>query len=193
MTSQVFSHTHSCLLRNLPKSTSAWTVTPSTSSKRSRQCQKTGSTCLNSKQSQTKTHSAVAPLHPEFFPEQTSEIREQAALDVIARMQRTTVTADSLTCPVATAYLGPSEPSEGHRDQPPVLLLHGFDSSSLEFRRLLPLLEKKLEAWTVDLVGWGFSDSGAATQTDMQLGPQQKQDHLYAFWKEKCRSSGPWW
>lgn len=78
-----------------------------------------------------------------------------------------------------------AEPSEGHRDQPPVLLLHGFDSSSLEFRRLLPLLEKKLEAWTVDLVGWGFSDSGAATQTDMQLGPQQKQDHLYAFWKEK--------
>ncbi|KAL3149593.1 hypothetical protein ABBQ32_002363 [Trebouxia sp. C0010 RCD-2024] len=100
-------------------------------------------------------------------------------------MQRITVTADSLTCPVATAYLGPSEPGEVHKDQPPVLLLHGFDSSSLEFRRLLPLLEKKLETWAVDLVGWGFSDSGAATRKDIQLGPQQKRDHLYAFWKEK--------
>lgn len=78
-----------------------------------------------------------------------------------------------------------AEPGEVHKDQPPVLLLHGFDSSSLEFRRLLPLLEKKLETWAVDLVGWGFSDSGAATRKDIQLGPQQKRDHLYAFWKEK--------
>ena len=83
-------------------------------------------------------------------------------------------------------HLGPSaEPNEEHQGQAPVLLLHGFDSSSLEFRRLLPLLEKKLETWAVDLVGWGFSDSGAATRTDMRLGPQQKRDHLYAFWKEK--------
>ncbi len=72
-----------------------------------------------------------------------------------------------------------------HQDQAPVLLLHGFDSSSLEFRRLLPLLERSLEAWAVDLVGWGFSDSGAASQSNMKLGPKQKRDHLYAFWKEK--------
>lgn len=72
-----------------------------------------------------------------------------------------------------------------HKDQAPVLLLHGFDSSSLEFRRLLPLLEQKLETWAVDLVGWGFSDSGAATHSDMKLGPKQKRDHMYAFWKEK--------
>ena len=49
-----------------------------------------------------------APRHPEFFPEQTSEIREHAALDVIARMQRSTIHADSLTCSVETAYLSPS-------------------------------------------------------------------------------------
>ena len=78
-----------------------------------------------------------------------------------------------------------------HTDQAPVLLLHGFDSSSLEFRRLLPLLEEKLETWAVDLVGWGFSDSGAASQKDMQLGPKQKRDHLYAFWKEKVMLDQP--
>lgn len=76
-----------------------------------------------------------------------------------------------------------------HQDPAPVLLLHGFDSSSLEFRRLLPLLERSLEAWAVDLVGWGFSDSGAASQSNMKLGPKQKRDHLYAFWKEKVNDS----
>lgn len=78
-----------------------------------------------------------------------------------------------------------AEHGSQHEDQPPVLLLHGFDSSSLEFRRLLPLLEKSLETWAVDLVGWGFSNSGAANQPSMKLGPKQKRDHLYAFWKEK--------
>ena len=52
--------------------------------------------------------SSQAPRHPEFFPEQTIEIREHAALDVIARLQRSTIHADSLTCPVETAYLSPS-------------------------------------------------------------------------------------
>ena len=96
-----------------------------------------------------------------------------------------TVLAYSFPRLLKPCLLPSSEPGEAHKDQPPVLLLHGFDSSSLEFRRLLPLLEKKLETWAVDLVGWGFSDSGAATRTDMRLGPQQKRDHLYAFWKEK--------
>lgn len=71
-------------------------------------------------------------------------------------------------------------------DQAPVLLLHGFDSSSLEFRRLWPVLEESVETWAVDLVGWGFSDSGAAKhQKEMKLGPKQKRDHLYSFWQQK--------
>lgn len=66
------------------------------------------------------------------------------------------------------------------------MLLHGFDSSSLEFRRLWPVLEEKLDTWAVDLVGWGFSNSGAAEHRgQIQLGPKQKRDHLYAFWQEK--------
>ena len=46
--------------------------------------------------------------HPEFFPQQASMIKEQAALDVMARMQRSTINAPSLTCPVETAYLSPA-------------------------------------------------------------------------------------
>lgn len=46
--------------------------------------------------------------HPEFFPTQARQVREQAAVDFMLRMQRSTVDAASLTCPVETAYLGPS-------------------------------------------------------------------------------------
>jgi len=46
------------------------------------------------------------------------------------------------------------------RPWPP--LLHGFDSSCLEYRRLFPLLAERAETWAVDLLGWGFTDAGDA-------------------------------
>lgn len=68
----------------------------------------------------------------------------------------------------------------------PVLLLHGFDGSCLEFRRLFPLLcRADVHVLAVDLVGWGFSCAGFAEAPDLQLGPEQKTEHLYAFWKHK--------
>ena len=39
---------------------------------------------------------------------------------------------------------------------PPVLLLHGFDSSFLEFRRLAPLLAGHYQLFIPDLFGFGF-------------------------------------
>ena len=39
----------------------------------------------------------------------------------------------------------------------PVLLLHGFDSSLLEFRRLAPLLAGRYQLWIPDLFGFGFT------------------------------------
>ena len=40
---------------------------------------------------------------------------------------------------VQTAYAGPAAPTPG---APAFVLLHGFDSSSLEFRRFVPLLSQ---------------------------------------------------
>ena len=40
---------------------------------------------------------------------------------------------------------------------PPLLLLHGFDSSFLEFRRLVPLLREQFQLFIPDLFGFGFS------------------------------------
>ena len=40
---------------------------------------------------------------------------------------------------------------------PPLLCLHGFDSSFLEFRRIYPLLKNKFKCIIPDLLGFGFS------------------------------------
>lgn len=40
---------------------------------------------------------------------------------------------------------------------PPLLLLHGFDSSFLEYRRIAPLLSSRFQLYIPDLFGFGFS------------------------------------
>lgn len=84
--------------------------------------------------------------------------------------------------------VGPITPNN-QRTTPPVVLLHGFDSSCLEFRcalhvhmnmastnplnlarvtiakpgtnrRLHPLLDDHLESFALDVMGWGFSQVG---------------------------------
>ena len=42
---------------------------------------------------------------------------------------------------------------------PPLLLLHGFDSSFLEYRRLAPLLSEHFQLFIPDLFGFGFISS----------------------------------
>ena len=42
-------------------------------------------------------------------------------------------------------------------DGDPLLLLHGFDSSFLEYRRLAPLLSDRFQLFIPDLFGFGFS------------------------------------
>lgn len=61
----------------------------------------------------------------------------------------------------------------------PILLLHGFDSSVLEFRSLIPLLAAHNETWAVDLLGFGFSERVAG----IPYSPPTIKTHLYYFWK----------
>ena len=57
---------------------------------------------------------------------------------------------------------------------PPLLLLHGFDSSFLEFRRLAPLLVDRFQLFIPDLFGFGFSPR----PFDVQYGPEPVLEHL---------------
>ncbi len=61
----------------------------------------------------------------------------------------------------------------------PILLLHGFDSSVFEFRRLLPLLAAQHETWALDLLGFGFTER----LTKLPFSPSAIKTHLYYFWK----------
>jgi pimeloyl-ACP methyl ester carboxylesterase len=61
----------------------------------------------------------------------------------------------------------------------PILLLHGFDSSVMEWRRLQPLLAEGREIWSIDLLGFGFSERSAG----LNFSPASLSEHLYSFWQ----------
>lgn len=60
---------------------------------------------------------------------------------------------------------------------PPLLLLHGFDSSHLEFRRLVPLLATHYQLFIPDLYGFGF----CPRPTPPHANPSAVLQHLEAL------------
>ena len=90
--------------------------------------------------------------------------------------------------PIATAYLHfgkvlRDKEGQGKEEQgkscAPMLLLHGFDSSIFEFRRLMPLLAEQTETWAIDLLGFGFT----ARSPHLAVTPLAIKTHLYHCWK----------
>ena len=64
-------------------------------------------------------------------------------------------------------------------EMPPVVILHSFDSSCLEWRRLVPLLEQSsTEAYVLDILGWGFTDTSNIIGG---VSVEAKRAHLKAF------------
>ncbi|MEA5472022.1 alpha/beta hydrolase [Spirulina sp. 06S082] len=78
--------------------------------------------------------------------------------------------------PISTAYVATTAPE---KENIPILLLHGFDSSVFEFRRLLPLLAADREVIAVDLLGFGFTERRA----DIPFDTNAIKIHLHAFWQ----------
>lgn len=60
---------------------------------------------------------------------------------------------------------------------PPLLLLHGFDSSFLEFRRIAPRLAQRHQLFIPDLFGFGFCPRPAQAR----YGPVAVLEHLTAL------------
>lgn len=79
--------------------------------------------------------------------------------------------------PIATSYA-----CQGEGD-PPILLLHGFDSSLLEYRRLLPRLAQNFQTWALDLLGFGFSER----PMNITFGANAIKLHLHTFWQTRIR------
>eukprot|EP00903_Cladosiphon_okamuranus_P010652 g10072.t2 len=75
----------------------------------------------------------------------------------------------------------PKAGSKGGEREDPILMLHGFDSSLLEFRRLMPKLgQLGAEVFAVDVLGWGFTQLSGVSS----FGAEAKRTHLLEFWKQ---------
>ena len=66
----------------------------------------------------------------------------------------------------------------------PFVLVHGFDSSCLEYRQLAPLLAAQADVYVPDVLGWGFSDQIDVTD----FGPNAKVNHLECFINQVVKS-----
>ena len=112
-------------------------------------------------------------MFPSFIPAEAKNLTEETSIELVAKIKAESIPTILNPETITTTYV--QEGSGGT----PILLLHGFDSSVLEFRRLLPLLAQKKETWAVDLLGFGFTER----QTEILFDPLAIKTHLYYFWK----------
>lgn len=118
-----------------------------------------------------------ATTFPPFLPPEVKLLRDPVARAFAARIQRLPVQTNLAEKPIMTSCI---QPAIANDDLPPVLLLHGFDSSCLEWRFTYPKLENaNLECWAFDILGWGFSYS----EDLRSVGVQAKREHLFEFWR----------
>ena len=108
-----------------------------------------------------------------FLPSEITQLTESTSIALAQSIEQIPIMTPLSEQPVATTYV--RQGSGGT----PILLLHGFDSSVLEFRRLLPLLATQNETWAVDLLGFGFTERLAG----IAFSPAAIKTHLYYFWK----------
>ncbi|MBD1834531.1 alpha/beta hydrolase [Cyanobacteria bacterium FACHB-472] len=111
-------------------------------------------------------------MFPNFLPSQVEQLQESESIALAQSIQRTAIKTPLSPQQIATAYV--HQGSGGT----PILLLPGFDSSVLEFRRLFPLLAAENETWAVDLLGFGFTERVQG----ISCNPAAIKTHLYYFW-----------
>lgn len=117
---------------------------------------------------------ARADAFPPFLPKQVENIKDSYARKLASRIKRLPVNLSD-NC-IMSSCVKPLVKGETN----PVVLLHGFDSSCLEWRYTYPLLEDAgLETWAVDILGWGFSDLEQLPACNVA----NKRNHFYQLWK----------
>lgn len=108
-----------------------------------------------------------------FPPKLIERLTEPTSIALAKTIEQEPIVTPLSEQPIITTYV--RQGSGGA----PILLLHGFDSSVFEFRRLLPLLATHNEVFAVDLLGFGFTERTLG----LPFSPQAIATHLYYFWK----------
>lgn len=113
----------------------------------------------------------ILPNH--FLPAGIKKLTEPTSIALAQQIERRPIATPLSQQEILTTYVRAGNAGA------PILLLHGFDSSIFEFRRLLPLLAAQMSPWAVDLLGFGFTDRPIG----LPFSPTAIKTHLYAFWK----------
>ncbi len=112
-------------------------------------------------------------MFPTFLPSAVQQLTEATSIALAQSIKSQAITTSLTNQSIATTYVNQGSGTI------PILLIHGFDSSVLEFRRLLPLLTGTHEIWAVDLLGFGFTERLSA----LAYSPTAIRTHLYQFWQ----------
>ena len=111
-------------------------------------------------------------MFPSFLPYEVNLLQENNSITLAKRIKRSQIRTPLSQNAIATSYVCQGTGT-------PILLLHGFDSSVLEFRALFPLLAAHNQTWAVDLLGFGFTQR----LLEIDYNPTTIKTHLYAFWQ----------
>jgi pimeloyl-ACP methyl ester carboxylesterase len=107
------------------------------------------------------------------LPKKVDQLTESTSIALVNQIQGIEVCSPLHPQPILTSYV------QQGIGTTPILLLHGFDSSLLEFRRLLPQLAAYHRVYAIDLLGFGFTER----LPDLSYSPATIQTHLYYTWK----------
>ena len=116
-------------------------------------------------------------MFPDFLPEATNLLENSDSISLAKSIKRIPISTSLSNRAINTAYVKLGEYN------PPILLLHRFDSSLLEFRSLYPLLATNHQTWAVDLLGFGFTER----LLNIVYNPQTIKEHLRCFWQKMIK------
>ena len=112
-------------------------------------------------------------MFPSYIPSEVSSLTESESIALAKEIKLASIETPLSQDKITTTYVHQGKGGT------PILFVHGFDSSLLEFRRLIPLLAAKRSIWAVDLLGFGFSQRNPK----IPLNPDNIKTHLYHFWQ----------
>lgn len=113
-------------------------------------------------------------MFPDFLPRDVNLLKNSDSIALARSIKRVSIVTSLSSQAIATAYV------QSGKNNLPILLLHGFDSSLLEYRHIYPLLIANQEIWALDLLGFGFTER----RLNLAYNPQTIKEHLYCFWQQ---------
>jgi pimeloyl-ACP methyl ester carboxylesterase len=116
-------------------------------------------------------------MFPSFLPASVRQLTEPDSIALASQIQQTNITTTLLSQAISTSYI--CQGTGGI----PIVFLHGFDSSLLEFRRIIPIIAAEREVWAIDLLGFGFTER----LPDCPFSADSIRTHLQVFWQTKIQ------